>query len=237
MPWPPEATSAMNSVFSFMSIVPKLATVEFATSCFGETLGAKLVAPAIYYLANPVAAMLGVFLMCALAVYLLIPLAGKMGVFFNPLAQRRQAKSKAVAQFRAKLEPYLPPELKWEDLMEGRGLSRLKLLKDMLLGCFWMLLAVLGDRGDMGLQAIILLEMLHAQEVGLMEESSLEVIEDGLNDPEGYVLGATAYEFAFNSAPRPRDALPAPGDQDLLGAHEAGALPGEHQPPGVPHLG
>lgn len=94
--------------------------MEFATSCFGETLGAaaKLAAPAIYYLANPVAAMLGVFLMCALAVYLLIPLAGKMGVFFNPAAQRRQAKSKAVVQFRAKLEPYLPPELTWEDLME-----------------------------------------------------------------------------------------------------------------------
>ncbi|CAK9031780.1 unnamed protein product [Durusdinium trenchii] len=120
MPWPPEATAAMNSVLSFTSLlVPRIATVEFATSCYAESLGPelKLAGPAMYYLLNPLGAMAGVFIICAFAVYCLIPCANKGGMLFNPRAQRMKAKKKAVE----KLEPVLSPllddlGLTWVDL-------------------------------------------------------------------------------------------------------------------------
>lgn len=127
MPWPPEATQAMQSLFSVLNVVPRIATVEFATSCFAQTIvqneemkGLKLMGPAVYYLTNPIFAMVAVYLVCASVVHGLVPLANRFGVHFNPKANRLKATAKAIEKLSMCLEPLLPGlGLNWEDVKES----------------------------------------------------------------------------------------------------------------------
>ena len=73
--------------------------------------------PAVYYILNPLGAMLAVYLVCASVVYCLVPAANKAGITFNPKANREKATRKAVLKLEKVMEPLLPDlGLTWSDI-------------------------------------------------------------------------------------------------------------------------
>lgn len=75
--------------------------------------------PAVYYLTNPIFAMISVYLVCATVVYGLVPLANRFGVHFNPKAKRQKATRAAIEKLSMCLEPLLPGlGLTWEDVKD-----------------------------------------------------------------------------------------------------------------------
>ena len=82
--------------------------------------GVKLLGPAIYYLANPIAAMLVVYMLCACVVYGLVPAAKRFGVHFNPKDKRLKQTQAAIEKLSLSLEPLLPGiGLTWEDIKDS----------------------------------------------------------------------------------------------------------------------
>lgn len=83
--------------------------------------GLKLMGPAVYYVANPIAAILVVYLLCACVVYCLVPAARKRGVHFNPKERKEKARREAIQKLEIALLPLLPSYgLTWEDIEDGR---------------------------------------------------------------------------------------------------------------------
>ena len=73
--------------------------------------------PAVYYISNPIGAMLAVYLVCASVVYCLVPAANKAGIKLNPKANRQKATQKAVVKLERVMQPLLPGlGLTWSDI-------------------------------------------------------------------------------------------------------------------------
>ncbi|CAE7458020.1 dbo [Symbiodinium sp. CCMP2592] len=100
-PWPTEATQALETLLSLISIMPKV-NVEFAAACEAQSWykgnkGMQRLVPSLYYLFLPILTLVGTLLVCAVAVYVVVPVGNRLGVEFNDCARER-AKRKNLAQ-------------------------------------------------------------------------------------------------------------------------------------------
>jgi len=76
--------------------------------------------PAVYYISNPIGAMLAVYLVCAAVVYCLVPAANKAGIKLNPKANRQKATQKAVLKLEKVMQPLMPGlGLTWSDIEDA----------------------------------------------------------------------------------------------------------------------
>ncbi|CAE7249789.1 Svep1, partial [Symbiodinium natans] len=123
-PWPSEVTAFLQEFFG-IRLVPQWISVHFATSCRATELYpgdrvAKMMAPGLYYVLSPFAALLGVSMFCIFLVYAVVPLANSLGVEFNPDGSERRARVKAKRKLKAAMDPML------EEGIEGPGFAGLK---------------------------------------------------------------------------------------------------------------
>lgn len=138
--------------------------------------GLKLMGPAVYYLTNPIFAMVSVYLVCASVVYGLVPLANKFGVHFNPKAKRQKATRAAIEKLSMCLEPLLPGlGLTWEDVKD----------------CTQFLFVIVDVAVDSDLTSWLTCSSPGGlQESGVLETATLESIEDGIEAPHEFIEGA-----------------------------------------------
>lgn len=128
-PWPPEFSDALRDIFAIMGVVPKLVSVEFTMQCHAEDLishdrGAKVMAPALYYVLSPVIALLGVFFVCALLVYCVVPCGRAAGIHFNNVSKEKNKKEKAMAKIKKSLIFHLAKHgLTWQDIEDSEILE------------------------------------------------------------------------------------------------------------------
>lgn len=130
--------------------------------------------PAVYYVANPIAAILVVYLLCACVVYCLVPAARKRDIHFNPKKRKEKATREAIQKLEIALLPLLPSYgLTWEDI-EDRRFFRVSV-------SFCQPVIIL---------AVSRLDGLLSEESGMLGETSLASLQDGGEDPEEFINGA-----------------------------------------------
>lgn len=126
--------------------------------------------PAVYYVANPIAAILVVYLLCACVVYCLVPAARKRDIHFNPKKRKEKAAREAKQKLEIALLPLLPSYgLTWEDI-EDRRFFRVSV-------SFCQPVLAMSRLGP-------------SEESGLLDEASLASLQDGGEDPEEFINGA-----------------------------------------------
>ncbi|CAE7817681.1 Scube1 [Symbiodinium microadriaticum] len=134
-PWPEEVSSAMSDLFAIMSLVPRLATVQFASKCrAGELLpgsrAATMAAPGIYFVTSPILAIIGLFLFAAFMVYLVVPIAALAGLYFNDFQRDKKKRDKLKIQAREAFDALAEEHrhgLVWTDLQDSGILDEVEL--------------------------------------------------------------------------------------------------------------
>ena len=128
-PWPKEVTNEMQWLFDFLSITPKLLSVDMATHCAAEKWYPQLayasnMAFGLYHVCSPVLLIIGIIICSLVTVHVVVPRAQRFGVFFNEAAEQQNKRSKALKTLRPSLEPTLSEiGLEWDDLEEAGALK------------------------------------------------------------------------------------------------------------------
>ena len=118
--WPSAASYGFQMIFDILTLVPRIASVEFSLQCRAIELfphrpdaqrAAQRLAPALYYISLPLLIVFATFAVSAVAVYCLVPLAQRFGVHFNEVA-------KAKVKTRRQIEGLLGPWVRGLDLSD-----------------------------------------------------------------------------------------------------------------------